>query len=250
MSNLPYRRALVTGGTRGIGLAIARSLREAGVSVVVCGRDPGQLDRALDLVPGLQGLAVDLGRAEDRESLMEQAVDQLGGLDLLINNAGMQLAVDWSRSTAPQADARAIQREVDVNLVAPLHLTRLAVPHLAAAPGRACVVQVTSILARTPKAAAPVYCASKAALYSASISLRAQLAPLGIDVVELVPPLVDTAMTAGRSGAKCTPDVVAAALLEGLGQSSAVVPVGRASLALWMHRLLPRLLERKLLEAD
>ena len=246
MTQLSYRRALVTGGTSGIGLAIARRLRAAGLEVVVCGRDPGRLDAATAAVPGLRGIRADLGHAPQRARLLEQAADELGGLDLLINNAGIQEAVDWT--TAGPDAGRILAREIEINLTAPLHLTRLAVPLLSSAPGPAAVVFVTSILAAAPKASAPAYCASKAALRSACATLGAQLDPLGIQVVELVPPLVETAMTAGRDGRKISPDRVAEQLAAGLARRSrGRIAVGPAQPLLWLHRLLPGLVEQQVL---
>ncbi|MCB9779200.1 MAG: SDR family NAD(P)-dependent oxidoreductase [Alphaproteobacteria bacterium] len=245
MTQLAHRRALVTGGTSGIGLAIARQLRAAGLEVVVCGRDPDRLQQALDAVPGLRGFTADLGHADQRRRLIQDTVDELGGLDLLVANAAVQHAVDWTRPA--QDFGRQLAREIEVDLVAPLHLAGLAVPALSAAPGPASIVFVTSVLAVAPKAVAPAYCASKAGLRSACGSLRAQLSPLGIDVVELIPPVVDTAMTEGRDQAKVPPQLVADALVAGLQGRRPRIAVGAAKQALWLHRLAPGLLEGMLI---
>ncbi|MCB9665110.1 MAG: SDR family NAD(P)-dependent oxidoreductase [Alphaproteobacteria bacterium] len=242
----PHRRAIVTGGSRGIGLAIATALRAEGVEVVVCGRDPHTLDDALREVPGLHGLVADLGRAGARADFLEQATEQLGGLDLLVHCAGIQRAVDWTHVGHPDEAARELARELEIDLVAPLHLTRLAAPALIASGGT--VVFVSSILGATPKACAPAYCAAKAGIRSACVSLRAQLAPVGVSVVDLVPPVVDTHMTAGRAGdRKLTPAEVGASLIAGLRAGRDTVAPGPAALALRLHRWAPGLLRRAVL---
>jgi uncharacterized oxidoreductase len=123
-----------------------------------------------------------------REALAEEAVARFPALNVLVNNAGIQnrpapllQPQDWSAHRA----------ELATNLDAPLHLTMLLLPHLAKAPFGA-VVNVTSGLAFAPLAAMPTYCLTKAALHSFTLSLRHQLKDTALDVVEIVPPAVNT----------------------------------------------------------
>jgi short-subunit dehydrogenase involved in D-alanine esterification of teichoic acids len=105
---LEQKRVLLTGGTAGIGRALTQLLVERGARVFICGRDGGRLDATLASLPGVGGCVCDVARAEELPALMEQAVEQLGGLDLLVNNAGIQLSWDLAEEAAagPEALAR------------------------------------------------------------------------------------------------------------------------------------------------
>ena len=182
---------LVTGGASGIGLAIARRFLAAGSQVIVCGRREEALRAAAAAHPGLVTRVSDVARAEEREALAAWAVDAYPALDVLVNNAGVQRRV---RLTEPEPWAET-QEEIAINLDAPVHLSLLRLPQLrrrAESGAVAAVVNVTSGLAFAPYATAPVYCATKAALHSFTLSLRHQLAETGVWVVEIVPPAVNT----------------------------------------------------------
>ncbi len=181
---------LVTGGASGIGLAIARRFLAAGSRVAVCGRREAALDAAAEAHPGLVTRACDLAREADRVALAEWATDALPGLNVLVNNAGIQRRF---RLAEPEAWAETRQ-ELAINLDAPVHLALLLLAHLKAQP-RAAIVNVTSGLSFVPMASAPVYGATKAALHSFTLALRHQLAddaPHGLRVVEIIPPAVNT----------------------------------------------------------
>ena len=178
---------LVTGGASGIGLALARRLLAAGSRVIVCGRRASALDAAAAAHPGLVTRVCDVARADEREALAEWVTGAHPDLNVLVNNAGVQRRV---RLTEPEPWA-ATREEIAINFDAPVHLTARLLPHLLGRP-RAAVVNVTSGLAFSPLAAVPVYCATKAALRSFTLSLRHQLAGTPVEVVEVIPPAVDT----------------------------------------------------------
>jgi uncharacterized oxidoreductase len=178
---------LITGGGSGIGLALAERLVRAGNEVIICGRRPEALAQAKEKVPALQTRACDVASEEDRVSLLEWAKTEFPQLNVLVNNAGIQRRLQLPASE-PWAQTR---QEIAINFEAPIHLAQLFLPHLLAQP-QAAIINVTSGLAFSPLANVPVYCATKAALRSFTLSLRHQLLPTSVEVIEVVPPAVDT----------------------------------------------------------
>jgi uncharacterized oxidoreductase len=179
--------ALVTGGATGIGLAIARRLLAAGSRVIVCGRREEALRAAAAAHPGLVTRVCDVAREGEREALAAWVTAEHPDLNVLVNNAGVQRRVQLAAGE-PWSDTR---QEIAINFDAPVHLTLRLLPHLRTRPG-ATVVNVTSGLAFVPLAGVPVYCATKAALRSFTLSLRYQLVGSSVRVVEVIPPAVDT----------------------------------------------------------
>ncbi|MGE5246619.1 MAG: SDR family oxidoreductase [Betaproteobacteria bacterium] len=184
---LDSNTVLVTGGASGIGLALAERFLRAGSRVVVCGRRASQLEAARERHPGLDTYVCDLTGAAAREALVEWATRTHPGLNVVVNNAGIQRRVALTENEPWEAT----EQEIAINLEAPIHLSRLFVPHLRRQP-RAAIVNVTSGLAFAPLAATPVYSATKAALHSFTLSLRHQLAGTPIQVIEIAPPAVNT----------------------------------------------------------
>ncbi len=179
---------LITGGTSGIGLALAEAFLAAGSQVAICGRRRARLDELKRAHPGLQVRACDVGRPEDCRALADWAGATLPGLNVLVNNAGIQRDLDFTRGAE---ELLAGESEIRVNLEAPILLSGLFVPLLVGRPGAA-IVNVSSGLGFVPAARMPVYSATKAGLHAFSMGLRVQLARIGIQVFEVVPPAVDT----------------------------------------------------------
>jgi len=229
--------AVVTGGGRGIGCAIAVALAKAGHRVLIVGRDAPRLDATCAAANGLEPHVADLATPRGREDLVARVRTWSPALQLLVNNAGVQ-----HTGAIGDRSATELEDEVQVNLVAPLVLATSLLPELRAGAGT--VVNVTSVLAVHPKVAAPVYCATKAGLRSFTTALRDALAPDGVRVVELMPPLVETDMTAGRGRGKLAPDAVARALLVGLTNDRSRIAVGKARPFLWVDRVAPALAAR------
>jgi uncharacterized oxidoreductase len=197
---------LITGGASGIGLALAQRFLRAGSDVLVCGRRERALRAAQAAHPQLRTRACDASQPRPRAELVAWALGECPRLNVLVNNAGIQRRF---RLTDPD-EFEATREEIAINLEAPIHLCQLLAPHFLdlarqrtapsassassareAAPVPA-IVNVTSGLAFTPLAAAPVYSATKAALHSFTLSLRHQLAGTGVDVIEVIPPAVNT----------------------------------------------------------
>jgi uncharacterized oxidoreductase len=185
--NLSTNTVLITGGASGIGLAIAARFQKAGSTVIICGRRVEKLDATKAAHPDFHTHAADVTTAAEREALARWATSEFPRLNLLVNNAGIQRRVRLI-DNEPWAQTH---EEIAVNLEAPIHLARLFIPHLLTQP-RAAIVNVTSGLSFVPVANVPVYCATKAALHSFTLSLRHQLKDTSVQVIEIIPPAVDT----------------------------------------------------------
>jgi uncharacterized oxidoreductase len=183
---------LITGGATGIGFALARKLAERGHRVIICGRSEESLRKAQAAVPALVTRACDVADARSRRDLAAWLGEAHPGLNVLVNNAGVQVRRDFTGAAA----LRDLDQEVAINFTAPIHLVGELLPLLRRQP-RATIVNVSSGLAFSPMADVPVYCATKAALHSFTLSLRHQLRATGIRVVELAPPIVDTGLGSG-----------------------------------------------------
>lgn len=236
---LADRQVLVTGGTAGVGLALAERLRERGCDVLVCGRDPARLGPL-----GPSGVVADLSTPQGVEILVEAVDRRLPELSVLVNNAGIQLNGWWMRQQ-PHETAQDVATEVHVNLVAPLQLTARLLPRLAARD-EAAVVNVTSGLAVVPKRSAPIYCAAKAGLRAFTTALRYQLAADAphVRAIEVLLPMVDTAMTAGRGSGKISPDQAAQAMIQGIERGRDMIPVGKVRPLLALNRIAPSMAAR------
>jgi len=178
---------LLTGGASGIGLAFARRFLDAGNTVILCGRREEKLREARDQHPGFVTRACDLAQPQEREALIAWATREHPAFNVLVNNAGIQRRLQ----VHDQEDWPATHDEIATNLEAPIHLSRLVLPHFSTRE-RAAIVNVTSGLAFVPLARTPVYSATKAAMHSFTVSLRHQLKDSPIDVIEIAPPAVDT----------------------------------------------------------
>lgn len=225
---------LVTGGGSGIGLAIARKFHAAGNRVILVGRSRATLDAAAAALPGAEIHVADISLAEHRGRLAEQFDD----ITVLVNNAGIQVNKPIAESSPTE-----IEHELDVNFLAPVLLTRAFLPQLVRQPSAA-IINVSSGLALVPKEAAAIYCASKAALHSFSKALRWQLEGTGVRVFEILPPLVDTAMTAGRGKGKISPAEFADEFWRGFTSDRYEMPIGKTKLLALVNRLSPWVAER------
>jgi len=239
---LPGTVALVTGGSSGIGAATARALASAGAMPLIAGRDQGRL-RAVARETGGLALTADLAAADGPAALAEAARQAAGpgGVDVLINNAGIGWAGPVGQMTAEQ-----VAGVIAVDLVAPIQLTRLLVPGMAAR-GHGHVVFVSSIAGATGVRGEAVYAAAKAGLGCFAESLAHEMTGLGVGVSVIVPGVIDTPFfeRRGRPYDRARPaplaaERVARALVQAIEREHSVVFVPRwMRLPAWLHGTLP-----------
>jgi|HubBroStandDraft_3_1064219.scaffolds.fasta_scaffold21171_2 NAD(P)-dependent dehydrogenase (short-subunit alcohol dehydrogenase family) len=178
-------RAAITGGSSGIGAATARELAARGVRVAIAGRNAAALERVAADTNGSVVLG-DLREPGCAQHIIDASVDDLGGLDILVSNAG----IGWAGPFASMSDSD-IDAVLDVNLRAAAHLARAAIPHLRSGRGR--LVFVGSIAGLVGVPGETWYSATKAGLGCLAETLRAELRPAGIGVSLVSPGVVDTA---------------------------------------------------------
>lgn len=191
---------LITGGGSGIGRGLAESLHKLGNQVVIAGRRQSVLDETTTANPGMKSLTVDMTDAFFIRELAARAALEFPTLNVLINNAGIMRP----EKLTPQpglADAEAI---VATNLLGPVRLTTALLPHLEKQP-EATIMNVSSGLAFVPLAMTPTYCATKAAIHSYTLSLRHQLRDTKVEVLELIPPYVQTDLMNGADDPRAMP---------------------------------------------
>ena len=194
---------LITGGSAGIGLGLARRYRAAGHRVMVTGRDADRLAAVADHVPGIETFVNDIGVPHERQRLADHVGHVMPDLDVLINNAGIQRRVGIASDRSEWTEA---QHEIDVLLAAPVHLGRLLVPTMLAHGRPSVLVNVTSGGAFSPQPFAPLYSAAKAALHSYTVNQRHALKATSCRVVELIPPAVATALAGPGQAHGADPD--------------------------------------------
>ncbi|MFA6058470.1 MAG: SDR family NAD(P)-dependent oxidoreductase [Taibaiella sp.] len=222
--NTSNNTVLITGGSAGIGFAIAKLLSEKGNHVIITGRNQERLNAAAAQLGNVTAIACDVTNEEDVRTLATRIELEFPQLNVLINNAGeayVHQLNDHNGSTE-----KAI-REMNTNFFSILNLNEKLLP-LLSHQAKAAIVNVSSIVAFVPGHTIPTYSASKAALHSYTLSLRYALAhSTGIEVYELMPPLVNTAFSKDIGGENgIDPVVVANDLLHAFEQKQFEIHVG------------------------
>jgi uncharacterized oxidoreductase len=227
---------LITGGTSGIGLALAKRFLQEGNEVIVTGTNA---TKAAEIQNQLPNIKIELADIRDRPAL-DRLVAKYSDVNILINNVGIQYNYDFAD---PAIAPSQIDTEIDINLGAPLYLTKQFLPQLLAKP-TAAIVNISSGLAIVPKQSAPIYCASKAALHSFTRALRWQLEHTTVKVFEVIPPIVDTPMTAGRGRGKISPDALVAEFWTNFERDRYEIRIGKTKLLVMLDRMMPTLAEQ------
>ena len=221
---------LITGGATGIGFSLAEAFVKAGNQVVVCGRRETKLREAKTKLPQVYTKVCDLSKNDERRLLYEWARSNFNEVNILVNNAGIQRMIDLRKGIN---ELSAGEDEIEVNLKACVHLSALFIPSFLKKK-EAAIINVSSGLCFVPIAIMPVYCATKAAIHSFTLSLRYQLRDTSVKVFEVIPPTVDTELDKGVRAQRgqedrgIPPVEVAKATLKAVENDQYEVPIGMA----------------------
>jgi uncharacterized oxidoreductase len=181
---LANNKILITGGASGIGLGLTERFLQEGNTVIICGRRQSVLQEVKEKHPSVITKVCDLALKSDRTELFKWVEKNHPGTNVLVNNAGIQ---NWMTVTDEDFFTRA-QAEINTNIEAPLHLTQLFMD----LKSLNTIINVTSGLSFVPFAKVPVYSATKAFFHSFTMSLRYLLKDKGIEVIEMIPPALNT----------------------------------------------------------
>ena len=190
---LTKRTVLITGGTSGIGLELARQLLSRDNVVIITGREQNRLDEAKRSLPGLHAFQSDVSDPKAITALQQSVIVAFPALDVLINNAGIMRNLNMNNDRTLED----VTREIDINLSGTIRMVQQFLPQLKTRP-EALIVNVSSGLAFIPFPASPVYSATKAAIHSFTQSLRVQLKGTRVSAVELAPPGTETPLFRGE----------------------------------------------------
>lgn len=182
--NLSGNKILITGGASGIGLALTERFLQDNNEVIICGRRQELLTAVTGKYPAVIARVCDLSAEQDRIDLFTWISENHSDVNVLVNNAGIQ---NWM-SVSDKDFYEKASNEIAINVVAPVHLATLFLN----LPSLHTIINVSSGLAFTPLTKVPVYCATKAFFHSFTISLRHLLKEKNIEVIEMIPPALNT----------------------------------------------------------
>jgi len=186
---------LITGGSSGIGLAIAKKFLDNNYEVVITGRNLSKLEKVKKELPSIHIKQSDVTDEAEVRMLADDMLEKFNGIDILFNNAGIMNLVDAGNE---QNQLELQFYEIEINFHAPIRMLHHFLPQLKKSKN-GFVINTSSGLAYVPFAQAPVYSGTKAALHFWTMGIRPQLKPHGIRVVELLPPVVDTPLAHGAN---------------------------------------------------
>lgn len=211
----------ITGGTSGIGRALAENLHRRGNKVIVAGRRRTLLDEIAAANPGIDTVELDVGDAQQIERVARQLIADYPTLNVLVNNAGI---MPFDDAAGALDDTQAV-RLVNTNLLGPVRLSAALVEHLKAQP-ESYIINNSSVLAYVPLASTALYSATKAAIHSYTLSQRFALRDTSVRVLEIAPPWVDTDLVHKSGDPRAMPlDAFIAETIQRLGTATTEVVV-------------------------
>jgi len=246
---LTNRTILITGGSAGIGLAFARKFLELGNEVIVTGRRQKALVAVKAEHPKLHTIQSDVAEPAQIAALAARVKAEFPKLDVLMNNAGIFLNKNLK---APASDLGGLMLEMNINVGGVIGMTSAFIDILTANKGT--LINVSSALAFVPLPSAPIYSATKAAIHSYTQSLRFQLEETGVEVIELMPPVVKTELAAditeGDGFTVITTDELVKQSFASLKTGAVEIRPGQAKQLAFMRRLAPDFINRQLWKAS
>jgi uncharacterized oxidoreductase len=185
--NITGNTILITGGGSGIGRGLAEAFHKAGNKVIIAGRRKEALERVTTANPGMESIFLDVGDPQSIRTASKELTTKFPKLNVVINNAGIMVP----EKVKEQGSLSDAERTVTTNLLGPIRLISALMPTLLQ-QSHGAILTVSSGLAFLPLALTPTYCATKAAIHSYSQTLRWQLKDTGVQVIEVIPPYVQT----------------------------------------------------------
>jgi len=246
---LTGRTILITGGSAGIGLAFALKFAELGNEVIVTGRRQKVLDEVKAKHPNLQAIRSDVADPAQIAALARNIKDNYPKVDVLMNNAGIMLHKNLK---VPAPDLDGLVAEVNINVAGAMRMSSALIDILTANKGT--IINVSSGLAFVPLPSAPIYSATKAAVHAYTQSLRFQLEETGVEVIELMPPVVKTDLSAemseGDGVTVITTDELVKQSFASLKAGALEIRPGQAKQLAFMRRFAPNFINRQLWKAS
>lgn len=239
--NLSGNTILITGGGSGIGLSIAQALAKHKNKIIITGRNEEKLKKACATNKNFHYIVCDVSNNEQIEAAVAKCGTEHGGINVLINNAGIFNLMNYNGGDPMPSIEHQLQ-EVDIDFNGPIRMVHYFLPQLRAQKKTSAIVNVSSGLAFVPLSSAPIYCATKAGIHSWTRSLRFQLAKTNVKVFELCPPLVDTPMVDDFKGPQfkdfkmMQPDALANAFVKGFQKDNYEIAAGQAKQLRFMGR--------------
>jgi short-subunit dehydrogenase involved in D-alanine esterification of teichoic acids len=230
---------VITGGAGGIGLALATALLAQKNDVIVLSRTEDSLARAKERVPGIHTAVCDVTDEASIRATFDRLAAEHRGLNVLVNAAGVSRACQFAEDAGAIELARA---EIATNLLGTVMATKIALDHFMKKDAAA-IVTISSGIAIAPHRGEPTHSATKAALHAFCRCLRAQLEGGPVKVFEVMPPLVQTALTEKVRGKKIRPEDVAAAIVKGMRRDNYEIKVGIVKALGFLVRISPSLAE-------
>ncbi|WPP52408.1 SDR family oxidoreductase [Catalinimonas niigatensis] len=229
---------LITGGSSGIGLELAKVLTSKGNRVLICGRSAAKLKQAREAIPEVEIFACDLSKQSERLELYKRVAENYPECNVLINNAAVVSRTDFRTDEAMIEKAEA---EIQTNFMAPIALSKLFLPLLEKNANPA-IINITTGLVYAPKASYPIYNATKAALHSFSQVLRHQLQENPVKIIEVLMTVVDTPWHGGEVPKMAiSPQEAVKEMLRKLEKGQQEIRIAKVGMLYLLSRILPRL---------
>jgi short-subunit dehydrogenase involved in D-alanine esterification of teichoic acids len=243
--NTSNNTILLTGGTSGIGLELLRQFYELGNLLIVTSSNSSNLDNLKKQFPDIRTIVCDLADSHSVQHLINKCLTDHTDINILINNAGVQYNYSW---TEEKDGYNKIATEICINLTSPMQIAFGLLPVLIKKQNAA-IINVSSGLAFAPKKSAPIYCATKSAMHNGTKALRYQLEKTSVKVFEIIPPLVDTAMTKGRGKGKISPKQLADEFIGNFKKDKFESNIGKTKLFRFIQRILPKFVDNLMKES-